>query len=644
MSVGPIQNEGAVRFETNLGRITFLLFPDSVTPLTNANFLNNYVDAGLYDNTIVHRSVAGFVIQAGGYKDTSGYPHVTQADPVPNEFANDQAYVGAGNPVNTRGTVSMAKLGSDPNSATSEFFINLADNSSNLDAQNGGFTTFARVIGGGMHVADAIANLPQENASSLNSAFDTLPVINTSSGSNPVIISSAKAQRVLPVTLDSTTKYATWIDEKGGKVTISLSSGTADLTFVGGTDMTYSTSGNHVYIKGNNVDLEEIDTHNTSKSSTLSINSVGGKGPAHIGDIIADGSLGAVSARSVLLQGDLTAAGSVGSIDLQGTYRSTLSTTGGTTDIKIRTALDTSISVSGGTIKSLTAGVWHDDGELATSITANNLDSLKVNGNFSSNLTIIKDIGSIKINGNVGTLGPTTWTVGGSISSVKVGKVMGLTARVVKDIASFNAREVLSSFANSTATATNITAGSIGKFNAATLTNQSVIDSSSNIKSLTIRGAMDSSTIRAVANLGQINLHSVTGNFVDSSTGSVIASGIYAGVVDTFSGSPVTLPGSFLTDSAATINHLNIRGTFSNTNIAAPILANVAVGNVQAASTTHFGVTAHNRIGHLTANVKGKSVYLVNARSQDDIDAYLTKIKLPLDNASNGNRFTIALV
>ena len=68
----------------------------------------------------------------------------------------------------------MAKLGGDPDSATSQWFFNLANNSANLDFQNGGFTVFARVVGSGMNVVDAMAALDRVNA---GGAFTDLPVL-----------------------------------------------------------------------------------------------------------------------------------------------------------------------------------------------------------------------------------------------------------------------------------------------------------------------------------------------------------------------------------------------------------------------------------------------------------------------------------
>jgi hypothetical protein len=84
---------------------------------------------------------------------------------------------------NTRGTIAMAKLAGDPNSAMSEWFINLADNL-NLDTDNGGFTVFGRVIGEGMTVVDAIAAVPVYN---FGSPFDTVPLRNFTPPALPTV-------------------------------------------------------------------------------------------------------------------------------------------------------------------------------------------------------------------------------------------------------------------------------------------------------------------------------------------------------------------------------------------------------------------------------------------------------------------------
>ncbi|MBY0473836.1 MAG: peptidylprolyl isomerase [Nitrosomonas sp.] len=140
-------------FTTNMGQFCIELF-ETQTPITTTNFID-YTNSATYTNGIFHRSVPDFVVQGGGFKIISGtagesLTAVNTFAPIINEFKIS----------NTRGTVAMAKLGNDPNSATSQWFVNLKDNSPNLDNQNGGFTVFGRVIFDGMNVFDAIEKLP----------------------------------------------------------------------------------------------------------------------------------------------------------------------------------------------------------------------------------------------------------------------------------------------------------------------------------------------------------------------------------------------------------------------------------------------------------------------------------------------------
>jgi len=176
-----------VRLTTVLGDIDIALY-DQRKPITVANF-KNYIDSGRYfttdpttlqpASTFVHRSVPGFVIQGGGFFST-----VNPADPVhvqPTAVLTFPAIQNEPGISNTRGTIAMARL-TDPNSATSQWFINLADNGgppNNLDTLNGGFTVFGRVLGDGMTVVDAIAALPIFN---FGAPFDFLPLRNYTSG------------------------------------------------------------------------------------------------------------------------------------------------------------------------------------------------------------------------------------------------------------------------------------------------------------------------------------------------------------------------------------------------------------------------------------------------------------------------------
>ena len=135
-----------VAVTTSKGVITLELDP-TAAPVTVNNFLK-YVQSGYYKNTLFHRVIAGFVVQGGGY--TSGMVKKEgQNAPIALETNKGLS--------NLRGTVAMARTG-EPNSATSEFFINLVDNT-RLDYQSEaspGYAVFGSVVKG-LDVVDAIA-------------------------------------------------------------------------------------------------------------------------------------------------------------------------------------------------------------------------------------------------------------------------------------------------------------------------------------------------------------------------------------------------------------------------------------------------------------------------------------------------------
>lgn len=133
-----------VELDTSAGKIVLELDPEKA-PITTENFLK-YVDAGYYDNLIFHRVISGFMIQTGGLDDQMKDKKEGQRAPIKNESGNGLS--------NKRGTIAMART-NDPNSATSQFFINHADNP-NLDNYGGGYAVFGKVVEG-MDVVDEIA-------------------------------------------------------------------------------------------------------------------------------------------------------------------------------------------------------------------------------------------------------------------------------------------------------------------------------------------------------------------------------------------------------------------------------------------------------------------------------------------------------
>lgn len=151
-----------VLIHTSQGDITVALDP-AHAPKTVDNFLR-YVSEGHYDGTLVYRVVPGFVIQAGSYDSPTHSRPVH--DPIPLEAGNGLS--------NVRGAIAMARQ-SDPNSATAEFFIDLADNPG-LDRQEGdaegttGYAVFGHVVSG-MDVVDKIAATPIGQGGPIPGAF-----------------------------------------------------------------------------------------------------------------------------------------------------------------------------------------------------------------------------------------------------------------------------------------------------------------------------------------------------------------------------------------------------------------------------------------------------------------------------------------
>jgi peptidyl-prolyl cis-trans isomerase A (cyclophilin A)/peptidyl-prolyl cis-trans isomerase B (cyclophilin B) len=143
-----------VEFDTTAGRIKIELYPDAA-PKTVANFLD-YVKAKHYDGTQFHRVIAGFMVQGGGF--TPDFKQKPTKPPIAIE-SEQSSKAGL---LNVPGTVAMART-SDPNSASSQFFINVADNKflnfRSADPQGYGYTVFGKVIEG-MDVVDKIAKAP----------------------------------------------------------------------------------------------------------------------------------------------------------------------------------------------------------------------------------------------------------------------------------------------------------------------------------------------------------------------------------------------------------------------------------------------------------------------------------------------------
>jgi len=169
-----------VRLETNFGDIDLELY-DAAGPNgspTAVNTVNNflgYVRDGDYDRIFFHRLVANFVIQTGLARLSTGTAGAFGAAEIPvGPLLNNEFNAARSNIIRT---IAMAKREGNPNSASSQWFINLANNASNLDGQNGGFTVFGRVLDDrSWGIVTAITS--GAAAADNGSPYDQLPVRN----------------------------------------------------------------------------------------------------------------------------------------------------------------------------------------------------------------------------------------------------------------------------------------------------------------------------------------------------------------------------------------------------------------------------------------------------------------------------------
>jgi peptidyl-prolyl cis-trans isomerase A (cyclophilin A) len=171
-SLAHAQAAPKVKFVTSAGEFTVEVYPDKA-PKTVANFLQ-YVRDKHYDGTIFHRVIPDFMIQGGGYD--SGY----KQKPTRASVVHEGKEAMAKGLRNTTGTLAMART-NDPNSASSQFFINVKDNDF-LDPGNRdpfGYTVFGKVVSG-MDVVEKIRRTPTGSGGPFGSDVPRTPITITS--------------------------------------------------------------------------------------------------------------------------------------------------------------------------------------------------------------------------------------------------------------------------------------------------------------------------------------------------------------------------------------------------------------------------------------------------------------------------------
>lgn len=191
--------ETIVRFSMQQGIIentVDLKLYDTEKPITVTNFMT-YVEDGSYNNSFIHRSMPGFIIQGGGYKYDPNIPTIVEglSSVITNAPIENEPGIS-----NLRGTIAMARPGDNVDGATSQWFFNLNDNSSILFPQDGGvdaYTVFGEVINNGMSVIDSISSIPiYDMGCSLFDCINDIPLLDYILGDTVFINNLVKITKV----------------------------------------------------------------------------------------------------------------------------------------------------------------------------------------------------------------------------------------------------------------------------------------------------------------------------------------------------------------------------------------------------------------------------------------------------------------
>ncbi len=638
-----------IRMKTELGDMVIDLF-DSEKPITVTNFLK-YVRQSRYDTTLFHRSVnQGInVIQGGGYSQFTNFQHIDTSisgSGIQNEASLDPIKL------NIRGSISMART-SDPNSGTSEFFINTQDNTAlDPDAQPPGYAVFGQLTPESLPVMDAIQALPivdirNPQSNDPNDPFNSqgvygeVPLRDYTQGSQPqlnnlVTITSARTEPTkLTFTASSSNPAVATTTVDGNILNLNyLAAGTTDITFTGTDHQGQSVMQTFTVTVSQNP--QETITLGTGKPSSVTFTDTDGtvatltyKGAGAATVKITGTGLTQTTAKSkVLLAGTasvvdsvaitggsaagavtVTAKGGSGLIDLTNftadsalksisakgvNLAGTMSVNGGVGKLDLGTATDATISI-GGQPSDKPGAMTIAGAATGTNITyGTSLKSLKA-ASFAAGTQGNGQI-SAPIISTLTTTGDfvESLVLQGPIKSITIGG--NLTGNIGADaIGSLTVR------------------GSMTGANIAST--RRVFPGDKPIGKVTVFGAMTNSVIRATGNIGTVT------------AGSIANSTVYAGVNSAIDANTLPKESGGFSDQS-TISGVTSKSTSADVNVAAFHLGKISLGALTTANNgVDFGLSSAD-IASLTVTVSGNKLSFKKLKHQGDFTTQVGGVDL----------------